>query len=128
MSSHSFDLELVLKALKALYPNKRFGKIQVHWLSDEELLEINKEHLNHDYFTDIITFDYSRGSKISGELFISIDRIKDNARMLNCTSEQETYRVVAHGVLHLIGFGDKTLEEQSVIRSKEDEVLKAIGL
>ena len=128
MSSHSFDLELVLKALKALYPNKRFGKIEVHWLSDEELLEINKEHLNHDYFTDIITFDYSRGSKISGELFISIDRIKDNALMLNCTLEQETHRVVAHGVLHLIGFGDRTLEAQSVMRSKEDEVLKAIGL
>jgi len=128
MSSHSFDLELVLNALKALYPNKRFGKIEVHWLSDEELLEINKRHLNHDYFTDIITFDYSRGSKVSGELFISTDRIHDNARMLDCTPKQETHRVVAHGVLHLIGFGDKTPEEQAVMRSKEDEVLKAIGL
>lgn len=128
MSSPKFDLEYVLDALKKLYPNKRFGKIEVHWLSDDELLEINKMHLNHDYFTDIITFDYSRGSKVSGELFISIDRINDNARMLNCTIKQETHRVVAHGVLHLIGFGDKTREEQEVMRLKEDEVLKAIGL
>ena len=128
MVPQEVDITSVFSCISQLYPEHRLGKIQVHWLSDEELLEINKEHLNHDYFTDIITFDYSRGSKISGELFISIDRIKDNALMLNCTLEQETHRVVAHGVLHLIGFGDKTPEEQAVMRSKEDEVLKAIGL
>lgn len=128
MSSLTFDLEPVLNAMRNLYPGKRFGKIEVHWLSDDALLEINKKHLDHDYYTDIITFDYSRGNKVSGELFISTDRIADNAQALNCSINQETYRVVAHGILHLVGFGDKTTEEQAIMRSKEDEVLKAIGL
>ena len=83
---------------------------------------------DHDYYTDIITFDYSRGSKVSGELFISLDRIEENARDLNCSVNQEKHRVVAHGILHLIGYGDKTQEEQEIMRTKEDEVLKALGL
>jgi len=92
-------------------------------MTDDELLELNKEHLNHDYYTDIITFDYSRGKRISGELFISTDRIKDNATTLDVSALNETRRVVAHGILHLIGFGDKTEEEALVMREKENEVL-----
>ncbi|MGA0941976.1 MAG: rRNA maturation RNase YbeY [Flavobacteriaceae bacterium] len=128
MPAAAFDLELVLSAMRELYPDVRFGKVVMHWLNDEELLEINKAHLDHDYYTDIITFDYSRGSKVSGELFISLDRIEENARDLNCSVNQEKHRVVAHGILHLIGYGDKTPEEQEIMRTKEDEVLKAIGL
>lgn len=113
----------VTEALKVLYPSNRFSRIDVHWMSDDELLEVNRTHLDHDYYTDIITFDYTRGSRISGELFISKDRIKDNADSLGVKEEEETARVVAHGILHLLGFGDKTEEEAQLMREKENEVL-----
>lgn len=113
----------VTAALKVLYPSNRFSRIDVHWMSDDELLEVNRTHLDHDYYTDIITFDYTRGSRISGELFISKDRIKDNADSLGVKEEEETARVVAHGILHLLGFGDKTEEEARLMREKENEVL-----
>lgn len=121
------DTEKVLNAIKVLYPDHRLGKITVEWMSDDELLEVNKTHLDHDYYTDIITFDYSRGRRISGELLISYDRVKDNAVSMNVPVEQEEFRVVAHGILHLLGFKDKTEEEAAVMRSKENEVLKALG-
>ena len=113
----------ILKAFQDLYPDFRFGDIYIHWMNDEELLEVNRKHLNHDYYTDIITFDYTRRNKISGELFISEDRIADNAKQNREPLERERSRVVAHGILHLIGFGDKTDEEKFVMRSKEDEIL-----
>ena len=120
------SVDRVLRAVAALFPELRMGKVEVHWMSDDELLEINRKHLDHDYYTDIITFDYSRGSKISGELFISSDRVTENALKEQVESSHEAYRVVAHGILHLIGYGDKSEEEQIVMRSKEDEVLKTI--
>ena len=120
------DVQLVVmvkRAIQELNPSLRLKKIDVHGCSDEELLVINKEHLNHDYYTDIITFDYSRGDRISGELFISLDRVKDNAQVLGVTYNSELRRVVAHGILHLTGLKDKTEEEIKVMRRKEDEVL-----
>ena len=114
---------MVKRAIQELNPSLRLKKIDVHGCSDEELLVINKEHLNHDYYTDIITFDYSRGDRISGELFISLDRVKDNAQVLGVTYNSELRRVVAHGILHLTGLKDKTEEEIKVMRHKEDEVL-----
>lgn len=120
------DVQLVVmvkRAIQELNPSLRLKKIDVHGCSDEELLVINKEHLNHDYYTDIITFDYSRGDRISGELFISLDRVKDNAQALGVTYISELRRVVAHGILHLTGLKDKTEEEIKVMRHKEDEVL-----
>ncbi len=120
------SVDRVIRAVAALFPELRMGKVEVHWMSDDELLEINRKHLDHDYYTDIITFDYSRGSKISGELFISSDRVTENALKEQVESSHEAYRVVAHGILHLIGYGDKSEEEQIVMRSKEDEVLKTI--
>lgn len=119
-------VDIVIKAVQNLYPNFRLGKIEVHWMSDDELLEINKKHLDHDYYTDIITFDYSRGRRISGELFISRDRVLNNSADLGVDPIREAHRVVGHGLLHLLGYGDKTLEEQAVMRSKEDEVLNSI--
>ena len=113
----------VTEVIKALYSEYRLGKIEVHWMSDDELLEVNRKHLNHDYYTDIITFDYGRGKRISGELFISTDRIQDNATTLGVSELEETRRVVAHGILHLLGFGDKTEAEAIVMREKENEVL-----
>lgn len=87
--------------------------------SDEHLLTINKEHLDHDYYTDIITFNYNEDKSISGDLFISIDRVKDNAKKLKISFTTELHRVMIHGVLHLIGYNDKTEQEISEMRAKE---------
>ena len=96
--------------------------INVIFTSDEHLLSINKEYLDHDYYTDIITFPFA-SNPIEGDLFISIDRIRDNAIIQEVAFERELYRVIVHGVLHLCGYGDKSAEEELVMRSKEDEHL-----
>lgn len=128
MVPQEVDITSVINCISQLYPEQRLGKIQVHWLSDDELLEINKAHLEHDYYTDIITFDYSTPRKISGELFISVDRVRENASIHGSSEIQEFHRVVAHGVLHLLGFKDKTEAESKVMREKENEVLQALGI
>jgi rRNA maturation RNase YbeY len=83
-------------------------------------LEINRQYLDHDYYTDIITFDYCKGKIISGDIFLSLQRVLDNASMLETKQEEELNRVLAHGILHLCGYKDKTEEEQKIMRSKED--------
>ena len=103
--------------------NKQIGEISYIFCSDEQLLEINKEFLSHDYYTDIITFDYSESDIISGDLFISIDRIKDNAKTLGLSYQEELHRVIIHGILHLLGFKDKTDEESQNMRLLENECL-----
>ena len=128
MVPQEVDITSVFSCISQLYPEHRLGKIQVHWLSDDELLEINKTHLEHDYYTDIITFDYSTSRKISGELFISVDRVRENASIHGSNEIQEFHRVLAHGVLHLLGFKDKTEAESKVMREKENEVLQALGI
>lgn len=102
---------------------KEVGEISYIFCSDEQLLEINKEFLNHDYYTDIITFDYSEADIVSGDLFISIDRIKDNAKTLDVLYQEELHRVIIHGILHLLGFKDKTDEESQNMRLLENECL-----
>jgi rRNA maturation RNase YbeY len=126
MSIDTGLVDSVKSAIHKLYPTTRLKKIDVYGVSDEELLSINKKHLEHDYYTDIITFDYSRGNKISGELYVSLERVEENALALGLSYESELTRVVAHGILHLIGFKDKTEEEEKAMRSKEDEVLAYI--
>lgn len=116
-------VEKVLKVIEEIYTERRLGKIEVHWLTDQQLLELNIKHLNHDYLTDIITFDYSRGTRISGELFISTQMVQSNAEEHGCSELTETQRVVAHGILHLLGFGDKSPEEAAMMRTKENEIL-----
>jgi rRNA maturation RNase YbeY len=115
-----------LVVFNKLYADYRFGDIIIHWVNDDELLEMNNRFLNHNYYTDIITFDYSRGKKISGELFISEDRVVENANKETIPFEQERDRVIAHGVLHLLGFKDKTEQEQEEMRLKEDQFLKEL--
>lgn len=96
-------------------------------LSDNELLEINKAHLDHDYYTDVITFDMSEeSSQIDGEIYVSIDRIEENAKSFNVSVAHEFSRVVIHGLLHLLGFNDQSLEEKKTIRQKEDEYLNLL--
>jgi probable rRNA maturation factor len=94
--------------------------------SDDYLLEINKEHLNHDYYTDIITFPYQQGKTIESDIFISVDRVKENAEELGVDIETEMYRVISHGLLHLIGFGDKTEEDVIKMRAAEDKAIAII--
>lgn len=102
------------------------NSLNVIFCSDHYLLEINRDFLNHDYLTDIITFDYSEGRKLSGEIYISIDRVRDNAGGLNLPFEIELRRVIIHGVLHLLGYKDKTASQKKIIRMKEDECLKLL--
>ena len=103
--------------------NKKVGEIAYIFCSDEQLLEINKEFLNHDYYTDIITFDYSETDVVSGDMFISIDRIKDNAKILGVAYQEELHRVIIHGILHLLWNKDKTETESENMRKLEDECL-----
>jgi rRNA maturation RNase YbeY len=102
------------------------GDISYIFCSDDQLLDINKEFLNHDYYTDVITFDYSETENVSGDIFISIDRIRDNAKILELSYLDELHRVIIHGVLHLLGFKDKTKEESKNMRRLEDECLSEL--
>lgn len=100
------------------------NEINYIFCSDEYLLEVNKEHLDHDYFTDIITFDNSEeDGLIEADIFISVDRVKENAENENKTFDDELRRVLVHGVLHLLGFEDSTEELKKAMRKREDESL-----
>ena len=99
---------------------KKAGKLTFVFCDDDFLLQVNRSFLQHDYFTDIITFDQVRGKTVSGEIFISLPRVADNAKELNIPAETERLRVMAHGILHLCGYGDKTPEEIKTMRQKEN--------
>ena len=101
----------------------KIGEINYYFCSDNYLLELNREYLNHDYNTDIITFDYTVSNIISGDLFISLDTVKDNATEYNCEYFEELHRVMIHGVLHLLGINDKTDEDKRIMTQKENESL-----
>ncbi|MFM7757606.1 MAG: rRNA maturation RNase YbeY [Crocinitomicaceae bacterium] len=103
--------------------NKTCGDVTLIFCSDDYLLEINKKYLNHDYYTDVITFDYSDNQIVNGDLFISIDRVLDNANSLQVVAKEELMRVVYHGVLHLVGYKDETEEEKTVMTGKENVYL-----
>lgn len=99
---------------------KKLGEINYIFCDDEYLLKINQDFLQHDYYTDIITFDSVKGKTISGEIFVSLQRIKDNASLISKNYDKEKKRVIAHGILHLCGYKDKTEEQQKEMRAKED--------
>jgi len=92
--------------------------------SDKKILEINRQFLNHDYYTDIITFDLSESNKIVAEIYISLDRVRDNAKKEGTSLKSELHRVIFHGALHLCGYGDKTKAEIGVMRGKEEYYLE----
>ena len=92
--------------------------------TDDYLLTLNQSYLSHDTFTDIITFDYVEGTRVSGDIFISVDRLEDNATIFKVSFEEERLRVMAHGLLHLMGYKDKTTEDQLVMSNKENEKIK----
>lgn len=113
------------KWLKAVAENedKKIGDISVIFCSDSYLLDINKRFLQHDYYTDIITFDYCEGKILSGDLFISVDSVRANSEYYKTDFEEELNRVIVHGVLHLIGFDDHKDDDIKMMRSKENNCL-----
>ena len=103
--------------------DKKEGEINYIFCDDEYLLKINLEYLNHDTFTDIISFDYSMGNELNGDIFVSVERVQDNANDFNVSFEEELKRVLVHGLLHYCGYKDKTEADEQLMRLKEDEKL-----
>ena len=102
---------------------RRLGNISIIFCSDRYILDVNMRYLQHDYFTDIITFDYCEGNVLSGDLFISVDSVRENALHYGATFEEELRRVIVHGLLHLIGYDDRTPAQRQQMRAKEDYYL-----
>lgn len=111
-----------IKAVAASY-GKKVGEIAYIFVNDEKILEVNRQYLQHDYYTDIITFDYSEGDVISGDLFISLDTVRTNAEQVGATYEQELHRVIIHGILHLCGINDKGPGEREIMEAAENKAL-----
>lgn len=128
LQSASFtNRTLVKEVVKHLFKKekKRLAGLTYIFCSDEYLLEINHQYLNHNYYTDIITFDLSEDkTQVTGEIYISIDRVKDNARDFKTTFQKELLRVIFHGALHLCGYKDKSNKEQTLMRKAEDKYLQ----
>jgi len=132
---HTIDVDPRLKQKRALKrwinncvlaENKKPGDINVIFCSDDYLLEMNRTHLDHDYYTDIITFDFTNAEVISGDLYISLDRVQDNALQNQIQPEKELYRVIIHGVMHLCGYKDKTKNDALLMRQQEEKCLRKI--
>ena len=112
-----------IKAVAQTY-GKRVGDIAYIFCSDERILEVNRQYLQHDYYTDIITFDYCEGNRLSGDLFISLDTVRTNAQQFaGGDYARELHRVIIHGILHLCGLGDKGPGERELMEQAEDRAL-----
>ncbi|MEG1543165.1 MAG: rRNA maturation RNase YbeY [Tannerellaceae bacterium] len=111
-----------IKAVAESY-GKKTGDISYIFCSDEKILEVNREYLKHDYYTDIITFDYTAGSRISGDLFISLDTVKTNAETFHTVYNDELHRTIIHGILHLCGINDKGPGEREIMEACENKAL-----
>ena len=107
-----------------LSENKKEGEINYIFCDDNYLLEINQQYLDHDTLTDIISFDYSVGNEINGDIFVSVERVKENASDYKVTFHEEIQRVLVHGILHYCGYKDKTESDERIMRSKEEEKMK----
>ena len=111
--------------------NRRIGKLSFIYCNDQKILDVNREFLEHDYYTDVITFDYCRRNILSGDVYVSVDTVKSNSELFNTTFEEEFCRVFCHAILHLIGFKDKCNEDAIEMRSNEAiclELLKKVGV
>lgn len=112
-----------IKAVAESY-GKRVGEIVYIFCSDEKILEVNRQYLQHDYYTDIITFDYCEGKRLSGDLFISLDTVRTNAVQFEAPYETELFRVIIHGILHLCGINDKGPGEREIMEAAENKALE----
>lgn len=121
------DVSAWVKKVAAAH-GKKVGEVAYIFCDDEKILEVNREYLQHDYYTDIITFDYTEDSIISGDLFISLDTVLSNSVQLGVSYEQELYRVIIHGILHLCGINDKGEGEREIMEREENEALALLGL
>lgn len=115
-----------IKAVAGVY-ERNVGDVSYVFCNDERILQVNNQYLQHDYYTDIITFDYSAGNLISGDVFISIDTVKSNSEELNVDFSEELHRIIIHGVLHLCGNDDKTPELRREMTRKENEALEMLS-
>lgn len=106
---------------------KEVGEISYLFCNDEKILEINREYLNHDFYTDIITFDYSEGNTISGDILISLQTVESNSQMYKTDFSEELHRVIIHGILHLCGLKDSSPEEETIMRSAEEKALEMLS-
>lgn len=104
----------------AVYYSKNIGNLSFIFCNDEYILKVNRDYLKHDYYTDVITFDYCGGDTLSGDIFISMDTVKSNSEQFGTEYENEFHRVVCHSLLHLIGFKDKTESDSMLMRANED--------
>ena len=120
------DTSAWVKAVAASY-GKKVGEIAYIFVDDEEILRVNREYLQHDYYTDIITFDYTEGDTISGDLFISLDTVRTNAEQFDKPYDEELHRVIIHGILHLCGINDKGPGEREIMEAAEDKALALRG-
>ena len=111
-----------IKAVAETY-GKKVGEIAYIFCSDEKILEVNRQFLQHDYYTDIITFDYCEGNRLSGDLFISLDTVRTNAEQFDAAYDTELHRVIIHGILHLCGINDKGLGEREIMEAAENKAL-----
>ncbi|MDO4958590.1 MAG: rRNA maturation RNase YbeY [Prevotellaceae bacterium] len=103
---------------------RKIGEVGYLFVDDEKILEVNNEYLGHDYYTDIITFDYDEGDQINGDLVISLDTVKSNAELFGKTYEEELFRVIIHGILHLCGINDKGPGEREIMEAAENKALE----
>ena len=115
-----------VRAVAAAY-GKRVGEVAYVFCSDEKILEVNRQYLQHDYYTDIITFDYTRGDVIGGDLFISLDTVRSNAELFAKPYDEELHRVVIHGILHLCGINDKGPGVREVLEEAENRALAMLS-
>ena len=111
-----------IKAVAATY-GRKIGEVGYMFVDDEKILEVNRQYLQHDYYTDIITFDYTSGDKISGDLFISLDTVKTNSEAFNTPYNEELHRTIIHGILHLCGINDKGPGERELMEANENKAL-----
>ena len=118
------DTSAWIKKVAATY-GKKVGEVGYLFCDDEKILEVNREYLQHDYYTDIITFDYDEGDIINGDLVISLDTVRTNAALFGKEYEEELYRVIIHGILHLCGVNDKGPGEREIMEAAEN---KALGM
>nr|WP_320057130.1 rRNA maturation RNase YbeY [uncultured Bacteroides sp.] len=111
-----------IKAVASSY-EKRVGEIAYIFCSDEKILEVNRQYLKHDYYTDIITFDYCEGNRLSGDIFISLDTVQTNSEQFHTTYNDELHRTIIHGILHLCGINDKGPGEREIMEAAENKAL-----
>ena len=116
------DTSAWIKAVAASY-GRKVGEIGYLFVGDEKILEVNREYLGHDYYTDVITFDYDEDETVSGDIVISLDTVRSNAQLFGKTYEEELYRVIIHGILHLCGINDKGPGEREIMEAAENKAL-----